>query len=211
MAHGRGHMSADYLKEIHAVFDRDPRAQIDLNAHHARIMAIHLSAEVPQEVVVMFDTARNVALYSWFVYRFIPVVESLTYSTLEYALRLRMLAPGEAMPDRSPGLRKLLRKALRAGWIRQDSISQVKVLRRLRDAASDTPRSVQSLVDQYMEGMPDRMAKIRNSYAHGSTAIHGYHVAFGALLRCSEIVNEMWRSTQAACRNESEPSTEFES
>jgi hypothetical protein len=48
---------------------------IELADHHEQISAYLLHAGVPQEIVLQFETARNVYLYAWFVYRFYPVAE----------------------------------------------------------------------------------------------------------------------------------------
>ena len=48
---------------------------MELADHHELISAHVLHAGVPREIVLQFETARNVYLYAWFVYRFYPVVE----------------------------------------------------------------------------------------------------------------------------------------
>jgi len=60
---------------------------IELADHHEQISAYALHAGVPQEIVLQFDTARNVYLYAWFVYRFYPVAEHQSLACLELALR----------------------------------------------------------------------------------------------------------------------------
>ena len=39
--------------------------------HHELISTYALHAGVPKEIILQFETARNVYLYAWFVYRFI--------------------------------------------------------------------------------------------------------------------------------------------
>src|SRR4051812_11478494 len=62
---------------------------IELADHHEQISALALHAGVPQEILVQYETARNVYLYAWFVYRFYPVAEHHSLACLELALRER--------------------------------------------------------------------------------------------------------------------------
>jgi len=51
------------------------------------IEPIQLRANVPEEVRSHFEIARNLALYSWFVYSFNVVAAMQAYSSLEMALK----------------------------------------------------------------------------------------------------------------------------
>lgn len=62
---------------------------ITLADHHEEISAYALHTGVPQEIVLQFETARNVYLYAWFIYRFYPVAEHQALACLELALRER--------------------------------------------------------------------------------------------------------------------------
>lgn len=106
------------------------------------IEELGLSAQVPEDIRVQFDTARNAYLYAWFVYRFHVVAEHQALATLELALRKRLTsaeildangkylvtappkAPGGAMRKerRKAMLRDLLRLAGDAGLLRNDRI-----------------------------------------------------------------------------------------
>ena len=46
---------------------------IELADHHEGISLCALHAGVPEDIVIQFETARNIYLYAWFVYRFYPV------------------------------------------------------------------------------------------------------------------------------------------
>jgi len=46
-----------------------------------------LNDTVPEKIREHFETTKNLLLYSWFVYRFIPVAEFHAATTLEYALK----------------------------------------------------------------------------------------------------------------------------
>lgn len=53
---------------------------MELADHHELISAYALHEGVPHEIVVHFETARNVYLYAWFVYRFYSVAEGVCYT-----------------------------------------------------------------------------------------------------------------------------------
>jgi hypothetical protein len=87
----------------------------------ADLASIELHTGVPVDVRQLFETAKNVSLYSWFVFRFHPVAESVALASLELALNLQ--ASGlDRLPDkfRSPGLANLLKNAVQNGVIRED-------------------------------------------------------------------------------------------
>ena len=78
------------------VLDLDTREIRDrtLNDHYSSIDKISLDSTVPEEIRKQFDVARNLLLYSWFVYRFIPVAELHGYARGRgqvYKVRIRVL------------------------------------------------------------------------------------------------------------------------
>lgn len=54
---------------------------------YARISQCSLNSYVPEDIRTQFDTARNLFLHSFYVYRFYVVAESQVLSTLELAIR----------------------------------------------------------------------------------------------------------------------------
>src|SRR6266852_5874182 len=53
------------------------------------IQPIALGAKVPDEVRSHFETAKNLALYSWFVYSFNVVAAMHAFASLEMAVRTK--------------------------------------------------------------------------------------------------------------------------
>ena len=110
------------------------------------ISACELPLAVPKGVRLHFDTARNLYLYAWFVYRFHVVAEQQALATLELALRSRLRekgvldsdgvlmskkipsphAPAPARKQRlSPaGLHKLLQVAIEQGLVANDRFTR---------------------------------------------------------------------------------------
>lgn len=64
-----------------------PLSQFD---QYEAVAACKLSETTPENVRILFDTARNLYLYAWFVYRFYNVAEQQVFACLEMALRERL-------------------------------------------------------------------------------------------------------------------------
>lgn len=69
-----------------SVQESDTVRALTQDDRHAAISTLSLGATVPEEIRTLFDTARNVYLYAWFVYRFHVVAE-------QYALTSQLRAP----------------------------------------------------------------------------------------------------------------------
>ncbi len=181
---------------------------IDLADHHEQISAYVLHAGVPQEIVLQFETARNVYLYAWFVYRFYPVAEHQCLACLELALRERLkeeIRTGRVKGKR-PALRVLLKYAVDNGLVRNEGFaawqnrgeinSRARVeMEKLREATennlteitwdeSDIQITAEDLDWDYVKMLPDLLPMLRNDYAHGSTDLHNWS------LRSFQIVSE---------------------
>jgi hypothetical protein len=109
----------DPLKSLAEVTHSDARRSNivgTLKDEHDDLASIRLNDGVPLVVAQLFETAKNVSLYSWFVYRFHPVSESVAFSALELAFNLRKTDLPLLPPDfRSSGLSRLLRDAVESG------------------------------------------------------------------------------------------------
>jgi hypothetical protein len=76
--------SADF-----AVLGEDGYRPKTLQDQYDEVAPITLHEGVPREIVVKFDTARNLNLLSWFVYRVHSAARSHAYECLELALKMR--------------------------------------------------------------------------------------------------------------------------
>ena len=91
----------DFLRSPHNIFEPDPRSvgfvilgkdgfqPVRLEDQHASIAKIELHNGVPEKVVAKFETAKNLNLFAWYVYRFHVAARSHAYECLELALKLR--------------------------------------------------------------------------------------------------------------------------
>jgi len=102
-----------------------PLSQSD---QYTSVAAYTLSEAVPEDVRILFDTARNLYLYAWFVYRFYNIAEQQVFACLETALRDRlkdeMPLPEEYWPRKRrgqpPSLRPMLRYVIDRGYIQNE-------------------------------------------------------------------------------------------
>jgi len=85
-----------------------------------------LNDTVPEKIREHFETTKNLLLYSWFVYRFIPVAEFHAATTLEYALK-------ERTDGKIKGLYRLIDHAVSKGWVKNEGFSNWQHRERMRD------------------------------------------------------------------------------
>jgi len=105
---------------------------ITLDEHHASVEVLRLSDRAPSDVVIAFDLARNAFLYSWFSYDLLMVSAPQALSTLEMALRHRLLAT-RAKPV---NLATMIDMARTAGYLpplAKNTLDPLHVLRQIRN------------------------------------------------------------------------------
>jgi hypothetical protein len=184
----------DPLKAVSEIYQPDPRQPNlvgDLSDNHAALSEIVLHDQVPANVRQLFETAKNVSLYSWFVYRFHQVAEGVAYSALEMALRERAGLVEWSGPNAPTGrgLKKLLRHAQNRGWLKNEGFSSARRMAAERarldkvligieagkDFAVDEPSEEEISVAMgkidYIEILIEHAPKMRNQLAHGSSVL----------------------------------------
>ena len=222
--------SPDSLKSPREVFAPDPRNRffVRLNSNgiqdftiatqHADVAQFELGTSVPEQVRVHFETAKNLYLYSWFVYRFYPVAEHQALACLELGLRDRIntALPKRYWnrPGRKPTLKPLLRFAIDSGLITNQGFRRWhdRVQQRTRDRYAHErhlemiERNLDQIELDYSQAVPNEqdcawdylpilleaLPDIRNSYAHGSTMLHNQ--VLSTLELVGEILNQLFDS-----------------
>lgn len=207
------------LKAIEEVFQADKqyvKAQIKIDDVHRVLAPIVLVDSVPIPVRQLFETAKNVSLYAWFVYRFHQVSEMVAYSALELALKTRYERENPVCePKPVPrGLKQLLKHAQQEKWIENSRFTLSRTLARRSLLRMQKREIRQSGVLQKAGGNVDlteptdedidlKMAEIdvvswiveqhpgfRNDLAHGSTTLGPRSVT--TLSMVSEIINQVY-------------------
>jgi hypothetical protein len=188
---------------------------MELADHHEQISGYVLHAGVPEDIVLQFETARNVYLYSWFVYRFYPVAEHQSLACLELALRERLkeeIGTGKIKGKR-PTLQPLLKYAIEhelvknegfATWRNRGEINSRQRVRmeKFREMSekkltemtwdeSDIKITAEDLDWDYVRMLPDMLPKLRNEFAHGSTELNNW--ALRSIQIVCEIINQLYK------------------
>ncbi|MBX9899366.1 MAG: hypothetical protein K2Y28_01160 [Burkholderiaceae bacterium] len=217
--------NADLLKKLETINVPDERCSVysrhdelgtrndTLEDHHADIARFLLSPDVPKDVVIQYETAKNIYLYAWYVYRFYSVAEHQALACLEMGLRKRFpgaLPPGygnKNKPNVRPTLAPLMRYAIDQGLIRNEGFSRWHQLVRQRTRnrlmyeqiedmtmtnsmvreinVDDVVANAQDLDCDFVSALDEILPGIRNSYAHGSTRLTSQ------VLGTFELVNEI--------------------
>ena len=189
---------------------------IELSDHHEAIAPLTLHAGVPEDVVQQFETARNLYLYAWFVYRFYVVAEHHSLVCLELALRDRLKAESSAgkihYRGKKPTLRPLLECAVQQGLIKNEGFeiwrnrgvirSRARVnmekaremteknLKEITWDESEIEVTAEDLDWDYTATLVDVLPELRNTYGHGSTMLHN-NVLNCIQIAC-EIINQLY-------------------
>lgn len=191
-------------------------SKMTLVDRHQMIAEYVLADSVPQAIRVHFETAKNLYLYAWFVYRFYPVAEKHALASLEFALRKRLtvwLREKQGSDVKIPqGLSKLFAKAVADKLITSEGLRANERLARQRAsyrASMERIREMQALglsemtyEEESIEPLPEDYAydslkifgetlpQIRNEYAHGSSMLHA--TVLGTFEIVTDLVNQLY-------------------
>jgi hypothetical protein len=153
---------------------------------------------VPEKVRVQFETARNLMLYTWFVFEFQTIAELQAYASLELALRERLGNPtrkvrnGKVLPLM---LADLLDKAVGAGLFVPEQLRSWDWHKLRREWFSKThgfasqPLSASDWLEYLKSSLPDA----RNYLAHGNLKLWLPH-SFTQLELCADLINALFPS-----------------
>lgn len=218
----------DGLRPVEKVCETDPRNSIivkvdpktgnsiprDIGDQHAAVATYQLHDKVPRDVSIQFETAKNLYLYAWFVYRFYPICEHQALACLEFALRKRyeQELSKDKLRDRKPTLSPLLRHAISQGHIKHEGfrrwheaaqrratfrykmekISEMdaKGLKQIDLNYSEVAVSDADRGWEYLNFLADYLPELRNHYAHGTSMLHNQVLT--TLEVVSEIINQIY-------------------
>lgn len=215
---------AEGLRELALMLAPDPRhgAMSSVEAHHQAKAGLNLSPAVPDAVRIAFDTARNLYLYAWHVYRFYPVAEAQALVTLEAGLRAAMpyrLPPKYQRPSQERAmLFGMLNHAIDIGLVRNqgfkrwhraaehkarqrldlDRLAMMEQLR-LQELEFDPEALVEVLPEDQdwdlVAVLRNSLSTRRNGHAHGDAGLT--HAVYGTLELVLEILNQLFPGVDA--------------
>lgn len=220
---------ADSLRTSTTAFEPDARSRmtlrlradgttsvVSLDERYAAVSGFELTMDVPLDIRVHFETAKNLYLYAWFVYRFYPVAEQQALATLEFALRERLAL---MFPDRfgsaakqSSSLSRLLKTARNEKLITNASLRCKDRLAHLRAhdrAGMELMRKMQAIglsempfdrllveptledyAHDWLETFTETLPFVRNTYAHGTFTLHSN--VLGTFEIVTDLVNQLY-------------------
>lgn len=180
------------------------RKHITLDYLHSELSKIELSKSVPEEITIQFETAKNLFLYSWFVYRFHHIADLQAIAALELALKTKFdelkieyrpeaglwkhLITIEDIPGyfelakhkaRQRHLKKNLRKVI------EENLEELKF-----DESAVLPEEV-DFDPNYLNDAFTNLRELRNEYAHGTTALLTPN--FGILNLTKSLINAIYK------------------
>lgn len=198
---------AEYLRPLEDMQAPDPRWRgfvcdtpngieaISLERYAKPIQEIRLNDEVPESVVIHFETAKNLALFAWHVYRFVPVAELHAFISVELALR-------EKTDNRKAPFKKLLQRFIDEGWLSNERFSQWQRVTKHRALQHEEDVELAKVLEtelpeepkywDYLAVLKEHIPYFRNTYAHGSTSIFPW--PYKALEDSAEIINQLYPS-----------------
>lgn len=94
--------------------------------YHA-ISQIRLNQSVPEDIVLSFETAKNLFLYGWFIYRFYSIADHQALNCLEYGLRKRF---ENEFPNKRAGLKVCLTHAINNGLLKNEGFQNLREMSR---------------------------------------------------------------------------------
>jgi len=200
------------LGEVHELDERCANLGISLESLHAELSRLQLSVNVPVGIRQSFETAKNLCLYSAFVYQFQMAAEMVAYSSLEWALRAHWSAVEDKPKKKVRGLRDLLEIARARQWLRNSGFSTLREKARrqllverstamiengeVTAAPVEIPEPTVDEVEEralafdfvaaFVENIPD----FRNNLAHGSQMLRPYSLVI--LRDVADAINQLF-------------------
>ncbi|MHB1142254.1 MAG: hypothetical protein ACYC1T_10935 [Sulfuricaulis sp.] len=188
----------------------------ELKDHYESVSRFTLNRTVPEKVQSRFNTAKNILLYTWFVYDFYPVAELQALSALEFALRERI---GEESLEilkkqKKPlGMRTFIEHAVENKWIKNEDFGAyhrapmerakknylIQKIAEMNAKGLDTIEidydEIQTPVENttdYLGVLMHTVHKIRNIHAHGEAMLYPASVWMTFEI-CSDFINALFQ------------------
>ena len=165
---------------------------LTLEAYHGLVASLALDPPVDLIVHPVFDVARNLLLYAWFERSFVHPAELQAFGCLELGLRLHVYGI-EGLKQRRSNLKKLLKRAVQLGSLRDECIGPYPRLAGFgrawsRETGVRVPDpGTQVAPRPYVEVLCDAIPAVRNRFAHGHPGWAG--TAFATLSTCRDLLN----------------------
>ena len=194
-------LAPDPWWEAFAMYDGKEFRQRRLEDHHAFINGIALVDSVPANVRLLFDSARNAYLYSFFAHRLLMVADLQAHVSVEFALREKATAEGLKVSERW-AMGRLFKLAIAYKWIVDDEFG----VHRRNEAARKERFAMYAELDPKVEYTPpadsqaycrilaESFPSLRNMHAHGSEAI--YPSVLGTFEIAADLIHQLFSAAE---------------
>lgn len=194
----------DGLKPMDSISEQDPRNSITVSIssgqpmsfeeYYEGVSAFKLAPNVPTEIQVQFDLARNLFVYSWFVYRFSSSAQSQAYSAMERAIKFKLVSENIPFTKRAT-LAPLLQKIVKLGWIKDVDFPHIFETSALfsTELAGEERRVFDRDGNEFVKNLADILPNLRNNYAHGEGTLIGPVSGLMALDATTNVINALFR------------------
>lgn len=192
----------------------------ELKDHHESVSRFNLNEAVPEKVQSHFNTAKNVLLYTWFVYGFFPVAELYALNALELALKERIGEDGLKefkkklkKSGKRVGLQAYIEHAVANKWIKNEDFSAYHrapmerarmdyLARKSEEMHAKGLDSIEINYDEievpeenttdYLGILQHTVHEIRNIHAHGEAMLYPASVWITFEI-CSDFINALFQ------------------
>ncbi len=172
-----------------------------IDDHHAIVASYPLAPSVPKDIQIAWNTAQNLWLYAWHVWRFYPIAEMQALAVLEMSLRIRLERDAVPAPQ---GLKKLMTAAIKRGLLVDEHMEEYREMQERRlECAKTEEKMAQEFgwpkpppeppvpPQAYCRYLVELLRNLRNHYAHGSSSLH-FSIAPTFHL-CRDLINQLYR------------------
>lgn len=201
-------VTASVLKPLEELTLPDPRIKHEWHRPHPSPLSAAdirerleetatLHSGVPERVRTQFEVARNLMLYTYFVFEFQTQAELQAYATLEFALRERFGRPTHPNKQGKKAkplmLKDLLQKAIDEKLIQPERFPSFERTNLLRKGAAEQrgyPFEPMSAAE-WLELVQKFILGQRNHLAHGNPHLD-LPFSFNQIQRCADIINALF-------------------
>ncbi|MEW6516816.1 MAG: hypothetical protein AB1439_07935 [candidate division FCPU426 bacterium] len=150
---------------------------------------LELSEKVSEDIQTAFVVVRTLWLYGWFCYPFYTLATFHAFLCLEMALRRKCQLEKYHEPDwpkdedRSPGLARLIKAAIKNNWITDAGIRHAQAIRNSPPDELDLIEGYQQMAagpepwesdhQHYCKVLAETIPYLRNESAHPKMYFHG--------------------------------------
>lgn len=199
------------LKQLSEITLPDPRLELepykprnevplDVSDIHERLEAFcKIHDGVPERIKTQFEIARNLMLYTFFVFEFQTQAELQAYAALEYGLRERFGCPtrkikqGKKIKAVPLMLKELLQKAIDEELINPEKLPSWDWANQRRKYFAEKlgKASVPVAPKDWLEMIVRAIANLRNHIAHGNPHLNLPN-SFNQMELCADLINALF-------------------